>query len=65
MRQEFQQTLGETVASLQAGESSEPLEGMGTEAQSNSPPRVTHSHCQHLADYDQIIHGGRGEAYFG
>ena len=26
MRQEFQQTLGETVASLQAEESSEPLE---------------------------------------
>ena len=54
MRQECQQSLGETVASLQAGES-EPLEGESTEAQSNSPPRVTHSHHQHLGDYIKLF----------
>ena len=55
MRQEFQQTVGEMTASLQAGESSEALEGESMEAQSNSPPRVTCSHCQHLADYTKLF----------
>ena len=50
MRQEFKQSLGETTASIQAGEH-EPPEIESTEAPSNSPPRMTHSHCQHLADY--------------
>ena len=55
MRQEFKQTVGEIVASVQAGESSEPLEGKSMEAQSNSPLRVTCSHHQHLADYIKLF----------
>ena len=53
MRQEFKQSLGKAAASTQVREK-EPPESESTEAQSDSPPRVIHSHWEHLADYIQI-----------
>ena len=45
--------LSETVATLQL-EETKPLEGKSTETCSSSPPRVIHSHCQHLVDYVKL-----------
>ena len=56
MRQEFKQYLEEASASIQSGEH-KPPEGESTEAQSNSPPMITHSHQKHLANYMRIFMG--------
>ena len=53
MRQEFKQSLEEAAASTQVREE-ELNESENTENGSDSPPRVIHSHQQHLADYIQI-----------
>ena len=50
MRQEFQRTLNE-AALMSQPEEAEPVEGEDMEVCSGSPPRVIHSHHQHLADY--------------
>ena len=50
MRQEFKQSLGDAAASTQVREEELP-ESKSTETQSDSPPRVIHSHQQHLANY--------------
>ena len=54
MRQEFQCTLGELAMSSQVAEG-EPPEGKDTEVHSDSPPRVTCTHCQHMADYIKLF----------
>ena len=56
MRQAFQKSSGEAAtSSSQVEETCEPAYGKDTEVQSSSPPRVTCSHQQHLADYVQIF----------
>ena len=60
MRQEFRCTLGKVVISSQVAEA-ETQEGKVTKIHSDSPPRVTHIHCQHMADYIKLFmeHGER------
>ena len=60
MRQEFRESLKDTVAGCQVAEP-EPLEGDSMEPISVSPTWVIKMHCRHLADYVKLfIEEGEG-----
>ena len=54
MRQEFRESMKDTMAGSQVPEP-EPLEGDSTEPSSVSPPWVIKLHHQHLADYVRVF----------